>query len=262
MASVGQLLRQEREMQSRTIREIADATCICGRYLEALETDNHSEIPGHFFVKSFVRQYALALGIDPAPLERELGTPAEVDPIPALCATYSPVKLSPRKSSMAAKTVAAGAFLVMALSGSGFLYSQWQRAEVMEEPAAQAEEVAPREAKPQAAPEPAPAPAIPAPAIPAPSPTTSSRIQVSLAAVENTWISVFSEGRTIFRGTLAASEQKAVEVEPNARLLTGNAAGVDVRLNGRSIGPIGQRGQVRVVKFTGDSYEILPYRGS
>ena len=42
-------------------------------------------------------------------------------------------------------------------------------------------------------------------------------------------------------------------------MLVGNAGGVEISLNGKPIGPIGPRGQVRVVEFTpasedGDDY--------
>ena len=37
----------------------------------------------------------------------------------------------------------------------------------------------------------------------------------------------------------------------------GNAGGVDVQWNGKSIGPIGARGQVRTVRFTRENFKIL-----
>jgi hypothetical protein len=37
----------------------------------------------------------------------------------------------------------------------------------------------------------------------------------------------------------------------------GNAGGLDVRWNGKAIGPIGPRGQVRVVLFTPENFQIL-----
>jgi hypothetical protein len=37
----------------------------------------------------------------------------------------------------------------------------------------------------------------------------------------------------------------------------GNAGGIAVRLNGKEIGPIGGRGQVRTIRFTPDNFEIV-----
>ena len=43
-----------------------------------------------------------------------------------------------------------------------------------------------------------------------------------------------------------------------ARMTVGNAGGIEVRLNGKPIGPIGKSGQVRVVVFTPDNFEVFP----
>jgi hypothetical protein len=41
-------------------------------------------------------------------------------------------------------------------------------------------------------------------------------------------------------------------------MTVGNAGGINVLLNGKPIGPIGKSGQVRVVLFTPDNFEVLP----
>jgi hypothetical protein len=41
-------------------------------------------------------------------------------------------------------------------------------------------------------------------------------------------------------------------------MTVGNAGGIEVRLNGKPIGPIGKSGQVRRVVFTPDNFEVLP----
>ena len=38
---------------------------------------------------------------------------------------------------------------------------------------------------------------------------------------------------------------------------TGNAGGVKLTFNGKPVGVVGPRGQVRVVVFTKDSYEVI-----
>jgi cytoskeleton protein RodZ len=63
MTSVGEILRSARESQGRTMAEIAEELCITQRYLRALERDDLSNLPGTFFYKSFVKQYAAILGV-------------------------------------------------------------------------------------------------------------------------------------------------------------------------------------------------------
>jgi cytoskeleton protein RodZ len=65
MASLGQSLREEREGRNISIEEIASATKIIPRYLEALEADRLDMMPGGFFVKGIIRTYARAIGLDP-----------------------------------------------------------------------------------------------------------------------------------------------------------------------------------------------------
>ena len=64
MAALGQKLREERESRNISIEEIAAATKIVPRYLEALEADHLDQMPGGFFVKGIIRSYARAIGLD------------------------------------------------------------------------------------------------------------------------------------------------------------------------------------------------------
>ena len=50
---------------------------------------------------------------------------------------------------------------------------------------------------------------------------------------------------------------KELEGHNSARIRTGNAGGVNVLFNGKTIGSLGPRGQVRTVVFTKDNYEIV-----
>lgn len=65
MTSIGQSLREEREARNISLEEIASATKIGSRYLEALEADRLDLMPGGFFIKGIIRAYAKAIGLDP-----------------------------------------------------------------------------------------------------------------------------------------------------------------------------------------------------
>jgi hypothetical protein len=79
-----------------------------------------------------------------------------------------------------------------------------------------------------------------------------------LSAGEKTWVSVSSDGKNVYSDALKAHETKVVEASEKVRLLIGNAGGLDVSLNGKSIGPIGPRGQIRVVELTPEGFQIVP----
>ena len=65
MASFGENLRRERELRGVSLREVAEATKISLRFLEAFEKDRIDLLPGGLFQRAFVRQYAEFLGLDP-----------------------------------------------------------------------------------------------------------------------------------------------------------------------------------------------------
>src|ERR1700691_1953638 len=74
---IGAKLRQERVGKGLAIDDIARDTRIATRFLEAIETDDYSSLPGLVFTRNFVRQYALTLHLDPDPLVAELPKPDE-----------------------------------------------------------------------------------------------------------------------------------------------------------------------------------------
>jgi len=61
---VGVKLREARTRRNVSLRQIADSTKISISYLEALERDDISRLPGGLFSRSFVRSYAIEVGLD------------------------------------------------------------------------------------------------------------------------------------------------------------------------------------------------------
>jgi cytoskeletal protein RodZ len=65
MSTFGEELRRERKLRRIALREVAEATKINLRYLEALERDDFQHLPGGVFNRGFVRAYAQYIGVDP-----------------------------------------------------------------------------------------------------------------------------------------------------------------------------------------------------
>jgi cytoskeletal protein RodZ len=63
--SFGEELRRERELRQISLREVAKATKIKLRYLEAMERNDFSYLPGGLFNRGFVRAYSKHIGVDP-----------------------------------------------------------------------------------------------------------------------------------------------------------------------------------------------------
>ncbi|MEA2130413.1 MAG: cytoskeleton protein RodZ, partial [Solirubrobacteraceae bacterium] len=64
MPEIGETLREARMRQHIDISEIEAQTKIRAKYLRALENEEWDLLPGSTFVKSFLRTYAEALGLD------------------------------------------------------------------------------------------------------------------------------------------------------------------------------------------------------
>jgi transcriptional regulator with XRE-family HTH domain len=289
MTSVGNLLKTERERQGRKLAEIAEELCITQRYLRSIEQDDLKSLPGSFFYKSFVRQYAAVLGVDDALLRAGIeALTATLEPVPlpgadptnyqnggnvnhfsfenpfALTRTPPPVRdvdpivkdgnrryFPDRRIGMSM----AGLVLVV-LACSGF-YSWWTKAPSVS--AARRSEPARGESS-TIVPVKATATAEHGPSVDVTTtvgPDGLNHVMLNLSATEKTWLSVTSDGKEIFSGILEPSQTKTLTGLDVAKMRVGNAGGLEVRWNGKAIGPIGPRGQVRVVLFTPENFQIL-----
>jgi hypothetical protein len=290
MTSVGIILKTERERQERDPAEIAEELCITQRYLRAIEQDDLGSLPGTFFYKSFVKQYAAILGVDEMLLKPgvdSLTAPIEPLPLPGGDPRYmlgpisgqtgpangnhfatdpdtSPVRrLDPIVSDGNRRYLTDGR-LGLSLAGlvavllvcSGF-YAWWNRAP-------QAAGTASRSASHP------PLVATSSPSGSAQGPTPSlnvtsttgpdgeNHVVLNLSATEKTWIQITSDGKEIFSGILQPSQTKTLTGTDVAKLRIGNAGGLEIQWNGKAIGPVGPRGQVRVVVFTPENFQVLP----
>jgi cytoskeleton protein RodZ len=227
-----------------------------------------------------VKQYTAALGIDYRTVEADVEkmVPAvEIDPLPVLSASYQIAKTEGRITRFPRNKAAwsTGLLLVTLAAGGGFFH-WWQKSQrgpgdaapEVTQAAAPVTATVPAPQAPAAAPvptstEPPVATPSPAPEVAKSAPATkpeSAKLSVDLSAKEKTWVSLSSDGKTVFSGVLDASQTKNIEGLENAKLLTGNAAGLEVRWNGKPIGPLGSRGQVKVVVFTPETFQIFSPR--
>lgn len=60
----GTRMKRAREERGVSLRQIADSTKISVGFLEALERNDIGRLPGGIFSRSFVRAYAMEIGVD------------------------------------------------------------------------------------------------------------------------------------------------------------------------------------------------------
>jgi cytoskeletal protein RodZ len=77
-------LAQHRKRGGLTLEQIAESTKISVRFLRAIESEEYATLPGGIFARSYLRQYAAAIGFDEEKLlgryHEQMGSPERTDP--------------------------------------------------------------------------------------------------------------------------------------------------------------------------------------
>jgi len=68
---IGDILREAREEQGYTIDEIQQITKIQKRYLIKIEQNDYSSLPGKFYARAFIKEYANVVGLNVAAILRQ-----------------------------------------------------------------------------------------------------------------------------------------------------------------------------------------------
>ena len=263
MPSIGETLRQVRLRQGLTVDEIAERTRISARLLEALEAEEWDKLPGRFFARAFLHQYASFLGVEAGQMRAEL---ARLE-VPAETAAPSPappqIRVAPIVPYARARRQALGrwlgsiAVLVLVVLGCAGVYAIWQRTRATPIPAPGAGAAAAAPASELSAPHPAqPAPPV-AERAATPPPAPASPVAVEIRAAEPAWIRVTSDGTVVFSDTLQPGQSRIFQAAETLHMRTGNAGGLDVVFNGKPVGPLGPRGHIRELEFTPAAHRIL-----
>ncbi|MCU9593023.1 DUF4115 domain-containing protein [Caldibacillus thermolactis] len=71
MTELGNRLKEARETKGLTLDDLQEITKIQKRYLAGIEEGNFDVIPGKFYVRAFIKQYAEAVDLDPESLFEE-----------------------------------------------------------------------------------------------------------------------------------------------------------------------------------------------
>jgi len=242
MSPVGQDLKRERELRSISLEEIAEATKINPRFLRELEENNLDLLPGEFFIRGIIREYAKYLGLDEqAMLNTYLESRKSVDQEgTAIKDGYSGL---PKNISSAIRIAALGAFLIAVLFGLFFIFGK-------------------RETSPP--PKPKSQPPITKKAI-TPPPETKQELDEKGTVVElnlefifhqDTWIQILADGEKVYSGIRLSGGRYEVSAKKEIIIDLGNAGGLSYSINGMKGIPFGRPGAVeKGIAITIDNYK-------
>ncbi|MBK5259887.1 MAG: helix-turn-helix domain-containing protein [Thermoanaerobaculia bacterium] len=254
LASFGEELRREREIRGISLREIADATKISKRFLEAIERNDHITLPAPVFTRGFVREYARYLGLNLDEIVNRYNFAASGDDRiektphldrlthpepPPLVRPVPPKKgIPPSYARILDRNVIILVFIVAALAGVSYWAVQHKRAqrERSREEAALA------------------TPAVVAPAAASlPQTTTTAAsgqpsddlLRLEVEAVSDSWLALDADGKSVFNDVMRTGTRQTFEAREQFRLRSvGNAAGLTLSLNGTRLQPLGAEGEV------------------
>lgn len=271
--SLGEWLRAARATQGQTLQEVAAATKISLRALEAIEANEPSRLPGGIFSRSFVRTYARHLGLDPdhavSRFLIEFPTESPTDE-GALEVMLAQAAQSPARQS--APPLLAAGLLAALLVAAGVVYwllagqaapAATEAAVTLEAPAA-----APAVLRRPPPPDPGLAPPITdAPAdgarASAEAPTDAARavaaalerdeIELAIEAIAPCWVRLVIDGQATFARVMRPGETVTRTASQQIVFDVGDAAALRYSLNGVPGRWLGRKGQVITARISRDN---------
>jgi cytoskeleton protein RodZ len=248
LGTFGQALRDAREDLGVSLDEAERETRINRRYLEALESEDDSAMPPAVYTRGFIRTYCQYLGLHPDAMldlygpQRAIEDNVRIRPIPA--EINAPRSLPLRPAVVLAGLIVASLLVV-------YLWGQYtsfrENVDRIETAPTSRAPTAPVTAARTPSPSPATAPAIPSLSGASPSPVApvvpEKGLVVDAKVVDRTWMEVWVDGQSVMAETVQNGFARSFTAEQQVRMRVGNAAGVQVVVNGTTQGPLGVRGQ-------------------
>jgi cytoskeletal protein RodZ len=239
LASFGEELRREREIRGISLKEIADATKISKRFLEAIERNDHRTLPAPVFTRGFIREYARYLGLNADEIVNRYNFAAagddRIEKSPHLERLTHP-DLPPKKGipppyARVDRNVYILLLIIAILAAATFVAMRHKRA------SAEAVKIESAITPPRHATASAP---VPEAAAAAAEPMRMT-IDVDSASV----VQLEADGKEVINETLHRGAHRVVEAKETFRFLTiGNAAGIKLALNDVPLAPLGRDREV------------------
>jgi transcriptional regulator with XRE-family HTH domain len=243
---IGEVLKAARIEQKRELSEIAEATKIMERYLEAIEAGNPSELPSEAYFMLFSKNYAQLLGLDPQLLQEvemdsQMGRFVESEEYeeekPAKGEKRKAAKEKDSEGRSFVRPLIYMAVAVIILFAAVLAYNHYFLAlngEASTEPTEQLQ--APHSEMPGTQTE--VTTAQQPEAIPYEPFQKPEKLKLFLLATQDVWAVVIRDGDTVLNRQLRMGESRSWEADYRYRLTLGISTAVDLRVNGKTLRPL------------------------
>jgi len=228
MASLGQELRKAREERGISLHEIADATNIGVRFLQAIENDTYDILPGGVFNRAFVKKFAKVVNYDEAQalkLYEELAGDSDDH---GSKRSYQPLEdFDARQSSGNGMLISLLALIIL----SAGAYLAYEYFKTPSSPPAQEQVPTTSDQNPDSRPSPTPAEEAPI--------ETGGDLKVQLTATSaQCWLSASLDKGKSEQMLLNPGDVREFTVTDSLVLNIGNMPALNVRINGRLADPV------------------------
>ena len=259
MDTVGEQLRSARLAKNLTIEDVVEKTKIRGHFIRCMEDQELGELPSGFAAQSFLRQYALLLELDADRLVRDVSISLPgLDDDPEIVVTpdhQTPslffVKKAIRETRAAMKRRAATigkAVIALGLivTGSTFWFLSSNSGEDAGSPATSRQSPVPTISPPVEA------------AVSAPIEESGTLLEVEIEATDRVWVRWVIDAANEGEATLNAGERKLIQADAMVQTTIGDAAAVNLVVNGELQAPLGLSEQVRHLEITREGLTRVP----
>jgi cytoskeletal protein RodZ len=252
----GEHLKREREMRGVSLEEIAAATRINTRFLEAIENERWDQLPGGVFNRGFIRSIARYLGMDEDNLVAEYdldvkgnGNSHHAVVLPSRQANGPAERVSSRNWQPAA--VAFAALVILIVVGAAAVHYRMKISSGMHLGAsAIAARVHRLRSKPSAGATIAPPASAPNSATSASLAANAAPLTLQLEAGKPAKVKVLADGNVVFDGRVQANDVKQFRARDRFEVSSSESSALLLELDGQTVPPIGTPGQPGSVTLT------------
>jgi len=231
--SFGYYLQSIRLEKKISLETVAEETRIAMSNLASIEKEDVESLPDPVYVRGFLRSYAQAIGADGDEAvrlyEARINMKSRLEDVQS----YSPKSTVAPWRNLILSVIAVAGLIGLSLYGISYFQHRSMQDEASEPPKAvetptekNSADRKPSDSKTES------------------SPKTAQKLVLQIIALEDTWIKIIADNHEPKEYTLRSGDQLEAEATRGYNLLIGNAAGLELKLNGKPIKISGKEGEV------------------
>ena len=246
---LGEELKKHRQTKQISLMQVSAATRINGKFLEAIEAGQFSALPGPY-VRAFVREYAIAVELNPAEVLRKYDEALERSkpetPVTVRAKeerTGSSIALNPHQQAQLLRLAQRNIIPLLGMTGLLILALFLLNAGSSEQPSARSAEISFDRAVKESE-----AASVKTQLVRTPSlvvnQVTADSLRLEMSTVDSLWIMVVIDGKRTVEYLFPPKYHRMWIAKEQFAITMGNAGSATFRLNGKELGALGKPGAV------------------